>query len=281
MAKESKKFNKKLALTVAIPALVMAVIIAVIGVSFAWFNDSVSAEIATIHLSVADSFVMDFVLSENSTGGKYLGQTGYNYETGMLITDVDNVDKPFIAPFNLRLDTVGYKVSFNCAIVKVEIFHEDKAEDPNKISTDVISDIELGFTWYITETTPKNWYTPYGTVVDLNSQDLPSNDAFGSLNLSAKVSNSGFIATASQDTAISNFVFNIVFAPEKLFWQQYCAGDPMSAEDLYGDENVDGGFRSPKWNAINKYSLQTYSGYTYKFSVELTVDSGSLQEVSE
>lgn len=280
MAKESKKFNKKLALTVALPALVMAVIIAVIGVSFAWFNDSVSAEIATIHLSVADSFVMDFVLSENSDSGKYLGQTGYNYETGMLITNVDNVDKPFIAPFSLRLDTVGYEVSFNCAIVKVEIFHEDKAEeDPNKISTDVISDIELGFTWYITETTPEHWYTPYGTVRLNPSQGLPSNNAFGSLDLSEKVSNSGFIATASQvDTTLCNFVFNIVFAPEKLFWQQYCAGDPKPAfhEDLYGDENVDGGFRSPKWDAINKYSLQTYSGYTYKFSVELTVDSGSL-----
>ena len=272
MAKENKKFNKKLALTVAIPALVMAVIIAVIGVSFAWFTDSVTAEIATIHLSVADSFVMDFVLSENSTGGKYLGQTGYNYETGMLITDVDNVDKPFIAPFSLRLDTVGYEVSFNCAIVKVEIFHEDKAEDPNKISTDVISDIELGFTWYITETNPDNWYTPYGTVDVSSSQGLPSNKVFGSLDLSEKVSNSGFIATASQvDTALSNFVFNIVFAPEKLFWQQYCSGDPMSAKDLYGDV-----YRSDRWDAINKYSLQTYSGYTYKFSVELTVDSGSL-----
>lgn len=276
MAKEGKKFNKKLALTVAAPALVMAVIIAVIGVSFAWFTDSVTAEIATINLSVADTFVMDFVLSENSAGGKYLGQTGYNFETGKLITDVDNVDKPFIAPFGLRLDTVGYKVSFNCAIIQVEIFHEDKAEDPNKISTDVISDIELGFTWYITETNPNNWYTPYGTV-DLNSQGLPSNNVFGSSDLSEKVSNSEFIATASQDdTALSNFVFNIVFAPEKLFWDQYCAGDPKSAKDIYGDV-----YRSNRWNAINKYSLQTYSGYTYKFSVELTVDSGSLQEVSE
>lgn len=292
MAKDGKKFNKKLALTITIPALIMVVIMGVVGVSFAWFTDSVTAEIATINLSVAEVFVMEFVLSQdtqiNTTSQQpyiYSGQIGYDYATGMLITNPDDNDKAFVAPFDLRLDTGGYSVSFNCSIVAVNIDNNSGADNPQAIKIDedstglTIADIPLGFTWYISG--DNKWYTPYGTLNLVSGQGVPGNeslpgaDQFGKF-LPAKVSNSGFVAKANADDPNSyNYTFNIVFAPELLYWQQYCVGDPVSATELYGYSNVDGGFKSPKWNALNKYSSQVYSGYTYKFVVLLEVETAT------
>ena len=293
MAKEGKKFNKKLALTVAIPALVMAVIIAVIGVSFAWFTDSVTAEIATINLSVAEMFVMDFKLdntpkTNNATQKDYIysGQIGYD-SNGNLITDTANNDKAFVAPFDMRLDTGNFSANFTCSIIKVRI-HNGKPDNVNEIyvdesvvdSTLTVEDIPLGFTWYIAGTDPRDskyyWYTPYGTYQVDSAVGVPAEGTFGSLNLTAKVENLNFVAVANKESAESfNYTFNIVFAPEKLFWDQYKAGEALSATEIYGNSSVDGGFKSTKWNALNKYSSQVYSGYTFEFKVLLEVSSAT------
>ena len=291
MAKEGKKFNKKLALTVAAPALVMAVIIAVIGVSFAWFTDSVTAEIATINLSVAEVFVMDFKLdntpkTNTATQKDYSGQIGYD-SSGKLITDTANNDKAFVAPFDLRLDTGNFSADFTCSIIMVRI-HNGVANNVNEIYVDesvtdsvlTVDDISLGFTWYIAGTDPRDgkyyWYTPYGTHQVDSAVGVPAEGTFGSLDLTDKVENLNFVAVANKESAESfNYTFNIVFAPEKLFWDQYKAGEALSATEIYGNSSVDGGFRSTKWNALNKYSSQVYSGYTFEFKVLLEVSNAT------
>ena len=308
MAKEGKKFNKKLALTVAIPALVMAVIIAVIGVSFAWFTDSVTAEIATINLSVAEMFVMEFVLDEQTLTNPetmqnyiYEGQTAYD-NAGMLVTDVHASeqlgftsgasyvsymnDKAFVAPFNLRLDTEGYKVAFSCKITNVSISNSSSQNiSPIVLPTDndtkddltddlTEEDIKLGFTWYIKDS-ENSLYTPFGTIPNIvYTREDTIEPALDIENWSVPVLNENFVASHDGSEGY-NYTFNIVFAPEILYWQQYGSVDVynQTATQIYGDANVDGGFRSTKWNAINKYSSQVYSGSTYKFTVVLTVDS--------
>lgn len=315
MAKEGKKFNLKLALTVAIPALIMVVIIGVIGVSFAWFTDSVTAEIATINLSVADVFVMEFVLNENTqenpnTHSNYIysGQTAFD-NNGLLVSEVhaNEVkgltessgatyvsymnDKAFVAPFDLRLDTEGYTVSFGCVISSVNI--TPKSESIASIvlptnngtegdTTDDLSeeDIKLGFTWYIKNNSNNYYYTPYGTFNGLNPTNQSTGAGAHSINVAdwtVPVLNTGFITSFDGDTGY-NFTFNIVFAPEILFWQQYGKNAEagvsgvkeynQNASQVYGEV-----YRSDKWNAINKYSSQVYSGSTYRFTVVLTVDS--------
>jgi predicted ribosomally synthesized peptide with SipW-like signal peptide len=308
MAKDGKKFNKKLALTVAIPALIMVVIMGVVGVSFAWFTDSVTAEIATINLSVAEVFVMEFVLDEQTLTNPetrqnyiYEGQTAYD-SNGMLVTDVHANeqrgltstsgasyvsymnDSAFVAPFNLRLDTEGYRVDFGCKITGVNISNPNNQnisaivlpsdnDTPENVAL-TEEDIKLGFTWYIKDA-QNRLYTPYGTIQNIvptrNNTTVPALDV---ANWDVPILNTGFVASHDGSEGY-NYTFNIVFAPEVLYWQQYGATSVynQTAKDVYGDADVDGGYKSQKWNAINKYSSQIYSGSTYKFTVVLTVDS--------
>ncbi len=306
MASSNKKFNKKLALTVAIPAIIMAVIIAVIGVSFAWFSDTAVAQIATINMTVGDVFVMDFVLDKSMQFNQpYHGQTACDSE-GRLVTAVHAAekgyadgsaqyntymnDRAYSAPFNLRLDTFGHQVAFSCKITGVDI-----RNGKNEAITPIIlpgnngtldnpdddleeEDIKLGFTWFIRGADNK-LYTPYGTIQDMDavtdsSTTIPSINIENAALWQVPVLNSGFQAAAGED-GTPNFTFNIVFAPEILYWQQYGSTNfyNQTAVDVYGDSSVDGGFKSAKWNAINKYSSQVYSGSTYTFTVVLTVES--------
>ena len=307
MAKEGKKFNKKLALTVAIPALIMVVIIGVVGVSFAWFSDSVSADIATINLTTADVFMMEFVV-DGTAQAIYSGQTAFD-SNGLLVTDVHGAEKAlqgaaltsylndvaFVAPFNLRMDTEGHDISFDCKITNVNIAKAESTlapivlpgnnNTPDNTTDDLTeSDIKLGFTWYI-KGEDNDYYTPYGTrnglVRTQSSTEVPTFDiAKGSWDITVPVLNSDFNTSFAGDSG-HNFTFNIVFAPEILYWQQYGPVDVynQTAEQIYGDANVDGGFRSAKWNSINKYSSQIYSGSTYRFTVMLSVKSA--EEVGE
>ncbi len=316
MAKSERKFSKKLALTVAIPAVVMIVIIAVLGVSFAWFSDSVTAQIATINMSVADIFVMEFVISEdtqvydpdNNLSYIYEGQTAFD-SSGLLITDTHATekglvgaqrvsymnDRAFIAPFNLRLDTDGWTVAFTAKISNVSITNTTVGEDgevthkvaPITIPTpttdadsqDAVTlteeDVKLGFTWYIKDSFNR-LYTPYGTMNNIvPTTSATVTPALNVNNWEVPILNSGFVAAFDGGEDEYNYSFNIVFAPEILYWQQYGSTDVynQTAQDIYGDSSVDGGFKSTKWNAINKYSSQVYSGSTYRFTVVLTVDS--------
>ena len=308
MAKEKRKFNKHIAILCIVPVLVLVVTMSIMGVTFAWFNDAEETTIATLSLSTTKTFKMTFEISSTTQNDElyiYKGETAYDSK-GMLVTDVHAkeimgyeagkdtynmymLDKAFVAPFALKLDTNIYddsdaivrknKVNFNCIIESVHIYNEENTaieitlptnsgtvdDTSDDISTE---DIKLGFTWYIEK--GNTWYTPYGTFERTASTD--------------KDHLVGPIVTDDWDTPIAvdefqaskteNYTFNIVFAPEILFWKQYGDADDymQSAYDIYGD--VYGkDQRSDKWNAINRYSLLMYSGSTYSFTVLLNVNT--------
>ena len=315
MAKEKRKFNKHLALMCIVPVLVLVITMSIMGVTFAWFNDAEQTTIATLSLSTTQIFEMTFEIQsttpENDERYVYKGQTAYD-SGGMLVTDVHAreimgyeqgndmynmyiLDKAFVAPFDLKLDTNIYnekdemvkrnKVNFTCEIESVHIYNEDNeaieitlptnSGTPDDTSDDITpEDIKLGFTWYISDSLGQVWHTPYGTIYASQPAGMQSNGDF----------KAGPIVTNDWDTSISikdfyatkteRYTFNIVFAPEKLFWKQYGNQEDymQSAYDIYGD--VYGKEqRSEKWNAINRYSLLVYSGSTYSFNVLLTVNS--------
>lgn len=306
MAKEKRKFNKNLALMCIVPVLVLVVTMSIMGVTFAWFNDADETTIATIDLSVSKTFEMTFEIATNTLDDEryiYKGETAYD-SNGLLVTDVHAreelgleadtdsynwyiLDKAFVAPFNVKLDTGtyyttengidyrhGFKVDFNCIIESVHIYNPENPAieitlptdngTPDKTSDDItVEDIKMGFTWYINK--GNQWYTPYGEITATTPTDknttIPSIDTN---NWQVPISTKEFSAIDEM------YTFNIVFAPEVLFWKQYgSTTDYMeTAKDIYGAD-----FLSDKWNAINRYSLLMYSGSTYSFTVLLTVEN--------
>ena len=311
MAKETKKFNKNLVMMIVVPVLVMTVTMGIIGVSFAWFNDAEQTTIATLDLSTSETFQMTFEIDqysqifdqENQRRYIYAGQTAFD-KNGLLVTDVHAReilgytdvdsrqyknymnDQAFVVPFNLRMDTNGYEVDFTCIIESVEVSKEgseaagiylptNNGTEDDTTDDITVEDIKLGFTWYISA--GNTWYTPYGTISATTPTDQST--TIPSMNIAdwTKHSlNTDFQATLDQEnTDKANFAFNIVFAPEILFWQQYgsLTEYKQTASDVYGSV-----YKSDKWNAINRYSSQVYSGSTYKFTVLLTVEA--LREVA-
>lgn len=248
----------------------------------------------------------------------YKGETAFD-SNGMLVTDihaiesgleVDSIeynqymnDEAFVAPFKLKLDTGTYwttdkendkayvhryAVDFNCIIESVHIYNsENEAIEiklpndngtPDDLTDDITpEDIKLGFTWFISGA--NEMFTPYGRF----SSTQRANSTTGGA-LANKVQNWDIKQPIKDfDTYVlrtTEFEFNIVFAPEKLYWMQYgstngkddqgntIVGDyNKSAFDIYGNT-----FKSDKWNAINRYSSIIYSGSTYSFTVLLTVE---------
>ena len=218
----------------------------------------------------------------------------YGYEDDSLQYKNYLNDKAFEAPFALKLDTNGYAedgktivkeyaVDFNCVIESVHIYNSEnqaieiklpndgKPDDPSDDITP--DDIKLGFTWYISGGQEGQWYTPYGRVYSTTpTNPNGENPNYGTI---VNDDDSPYDWDTNRPTTAfnsnvegSNFTFNIVFAPEKLFWKQYGSVDDynQTASDVYGDL-----FKSDKWNAINRYSSIIYSGSTYSFTVLLTV----------
>ena len=60
MAKKTKKFNKNLAFMFIVPVLVIVVTMSIMGVTFAWFTQAEQTSIATINMSVAETFQITF-----------------------------------------------------------------------------------------------------------------------------------------------------------------------------------------------------------------------------
>lgn len=234
----------------------------------------------------------------------YKGETAFD-SNGMLVTDihatesgleVDSIeynqymnDEAFVAPFKLKLDTGTYwttdkendkayvhryAVDFNCIIESVHIYNsENEAIEiklpndngtPDILTDDITAeDIKLGFTWFITGS--NQMFTPYGRVYATNRANATTDGPIDLDNWDNRLPTTDF------DSYVDgvDFTFNIVFAPEKLYWMQYGSKTDYnkSATDIYGNT-----FKSDKWNAINRYSSIIYSGSTYSFTVLLTVE---------
>ncbi|MBO5776831.1 MAG: hypothetical protein J6R34_00100 [Clostridia bacterium] len=216
-------------------------------------------------------------------------------------------DQAFVAPFVLTLDTNRYAqdgktiekqhaVDFNCVIETVSIRNEknpgiainlpNNNGTPDDTTDDISSeDIKLGFTWYISGGPQGQLYTPYGRIYSTT----PTSSQYAGTILGENGKGYDWLTqrptvgfNSAQEGSQQGFTFNIVFAPEILYWKQYGSNQVVTdstsgvpeynetARDIYGDV-----FQSAKWNAINRYSAIVYSGSTYSFTVLLTVTTVS------
>ena len=306
MATDKKKFSKNLLVMCIVPILVLVVTMSIIGVTFAWFNDAEQTTIATLNLTTSQTFKMTFDIITDENGNStitdsydqayiYKGETAFD-SNGMLVTDihatesglvVDSIeynqymnDEAFVAPFKLKLDTGTYwttdkendkayvhryAVDFNCIIESVHIYNSENEAIEIKLPNDDITaeDIKLGFTWFISGS--NQMFTPYGRVYATHRANATTDGPIDLDNWDNRLPTTDF------DSYVDgvDFTFNIVFAPEKLYWMQYGSKTDYnkSATDIYGNT-----FKSDKWNAINRYSSIIYSGSTYSFTVLLTVE---------
>ncbi|MBO7326870.1 MAG: hypothetical protein J6U74_05110 [Clostridia bacterium] len=214
MAKKTKKFNKNLAFMFIVPVLVIVVTMSIMGVTFAWFTQAEQTSIATINMSVAETFQITFDVLTGAVDeyGEelfiYNGQEALD-EKGLLITEVhanemgldDNnsnyiKDRAFSAPFYVKFDTNMYdsdgetvlkkhEVDFTCIIESVHVHKKGSSTElklPNDNGTTenaaddiTVEDIKLGFTWYIEDTINNCWYTPYGTISSTQTTDATTN----------------------------------------------------------------------------------------------------------
>lgn len=302
---EKKKSYKKYFYGIFVPIMVMVVALSAAGISYAWFSDSVTSEISTIHLSTAEIFTLEFVISgdaNNYEGQKaVLGSEMVNNQFpigedgGHLVTSEYAINKlklekdsslyniymqdeaygPYIDEKNvgarlpLRLDTDGKTVELKISLSSVTV----KKENADSLTIQIPSSDTKG---YVASDIAYGFtwylehgettYTPYGTNSSLSSKTLSSGfDSTETISLSATSANLG--------TNETNAYFTIVFAPEKLYWAQYSNSDwDKTVSEVYSDDWTNTSFKN-KWTDINKYSAIAYAGATFTFEIQIEVVS--------
>lgn len=187
---EKKQTNPKikLALAIAVPLMVMAVTIAMVGASFAWFSESAVAEISTISLTTKEVFTLVFTM-DNPADIKYQGETAiaetadtlgsvskhryliseyraqgiYHYNDEAVEYQYYMQDAPFVFKTTVRLDTDDKYVDMTLNYDTVKIYHETTNGDEKIINVSdsygeyiavagknySAAQIPLGFTWYM------------------------------------------------------------------------------------------------------------------------------------
>ncbi len=306
---EKKKSYKKYFYGIFVPVLVMVVALSMAGISYAWFSDSVTAEISTIHLSTAEIFTLEFVIGDGSNvyeGQKaILGTSKVNNQFpigadgGHLVTsqyatqklgleDGTNLYNLYMqdAPFGpyvseqekgarlpLRLDTDGKTVELKVSISKVEV----KKEGADTLTINIPSVSGDGKNYGVDDISLGfTWYLESGgkTYSPYGEVDTAFKDKTLASGLDTTSNITLSATTAGLEDGATNATFTMVFAPEKLYWAQYSDTDwEKSVSEVYTDYSNENGAFKEKLTDINKYSAIAYAGATFKFDIQIEVVS--------
>ena len=170
MSVMSKQKLKKFIFGLAVPALILAIATAVVGVSFAWFSTKSDASVQTVELATQKSFVLEFdSVGANGENLPYMGQEALD-ESGYLIDPrypATSKDAPYYFASEVEIGTQGQTKNLalrleNIKISKdgryLDVYNEsgeyDTAFDSNGIAVDETTkfhkcaDIDLAFTWF-------------------------------------------------------------------------------------------------------------------------------------
>lgn len=303
---EKKKSYKKYFYGIFVPIMVMIVALSTAGISYAWFSNSVTAEISTIHLSTAEVFTLEFEISGGS--GKYEGQKavlgsemknnqfpigtdGGHLVTKKYATEVlglaegdalyniymgDSAFGPYEnaenagARFNLRLDTDGKEVELKITLASVSVTKTD--ENNNVIDTLTIEIPKEGGYDVSDIAYGFTWYLDAGgkTYTPYGAKSELNNKALADFENTSNISLSATSANLGEKD--TNATFTVVFAPEKLYWMQESTDWKKTVSAVYPEYSTDTAFKE-KWDDINKYSAIAYAGATFKFDIQIEVVS--------
>ena len=300
-----KRKNIKFIVSIVTAIVIMVGSLTMVGISYAWFTTSASAEISTIQLSTATCFTLSFSFGNEPEGGypQYTGQYAYRnaqgnnhlvtsefattilgYPAGSINYDSYMLDKPYEVGAQFTFDTENKAVDFIVEISSVHITLEQEEGQP-AITLMNLTDADLikyGFTWYIKD--GNDIYTPYrGTktynaITDTNNK-LPLSNG----EVATKWTTTPQIASIQSFTAnnVSAYLY-LVFCPEKAYWYQY--GNNLQSGNTKRDWalNMDELYTAEELNKIEHlssypnltgvtYSDSSYIGATFQFDVTLTV----------
>lgn len=285
----------KLIMGIIIPVLVMVVTATMIGVSFAWFTQGdTEVKITAIQLTTEPSFTLTFETDSPETV-PYAGQVAFDGD-GHLITkdwaldangrnltegstDYNNYmkDAPYTYSAPLRLDTDNAEVSMDVDISELTIRVTDTDDSGTQIHEirkhlggvdGNPNDIDYGFTWYFINTNTRTVYTPYGSFAQGTAypwESLPDKQGLTSF------------------SAVNNdiWTFNIVFAPEKLYWLQYVKPSEAVENSIDWTHNIHDVYTSEeRANIVDEengygrqlyYSSPLYIGVDFVFSATINV----------
>lgn len=264
---EREKTNPKirLALTIAVPVMVIVITISMIGASFAWFSRSATPQIATIDLSVREVFNLTFTtdapLDKDSL---YHGETAIS-DDGYLIGNYsaykkgysslsDNgylnyvADKPYVFGSSINLSTndryIDLDINFNSIVISMDSVVTHAFGEPIGDETTIYyedSVIPLSFTWYMQKADSDSnniIYSPYGIIeYKVESEgDIPYTYAeringidADNVTLDEKETSATLIERKGLvdffTDGVERYNIYVVFCPEKLYWMQYFKKD--------------------------------------------------------
>lgn len=276
-----KKVSTKRILGILVPVLILVTTVVMVGVSFAWYASVSTTRVAVLKLTTQPVFELQFtknIVADN----KYNGQTsfdgdghlithkwatsevGKNFEAGSGAYDGYMQDAPYSRITEIKLDTDGKSVDmeihFDALTIKydnagdISILKQLNEFDEND------NEISYGFTWYLKKQGTNTVYCPYGKFQE--GAEFPFD------NLGGKALIEDF--EASEDEV---FEFCIVFAPEKLFWMQYCQNDwTKTTNEVYTAEELQL-IADYEHNYFDKpyYSTPVYTGADFDLSANVFV----------
>lgn len=225
-------------------------------------------------------------------------------------------DRAFCFAKLISLDTKGSTVDFELYIDNAEIFatmldgdgNEQIIKPPTNSYTDQPDNLPYAFTWFFkahegdatqmaTNKNPNNrnemmyynpaynpakieeWYTPYGLLTfDANGKVLTVNgEGYNEGDEIVKQNIVGFSTNSAQ-----LYDLYIVFAPEKLFWQQFFTGlESKTAQETYAYATDESGENLILKHIGVRNNQMYYSGFSYlgsSFEFSVTIDVVSLHD---
>ncbi len=255
----------KLVLGIAVPVLVMIVTVCMVGVSFAWFSDDATVNIATIELTTKEVFtiaidnvndadpnhkyqgetalrmtaqstsvtdegvylVCDYRAAQLGLSGTetYIGDKAFSFKTTFALSANDNAT----VDFTVTLDTAKIEDSSNFIMDSYGI------SDVDEVTVQHAEDMSYAFTWYMTKTASggnedlSTLYTPYGTMyfngTDASGVAIAKTDSTYATNFPSILNVEPSAITNFDPDESATYNLYIVFAPQELYWMQYISAD--------------------------------------------------------
>ena len=199
------------------------------------------------------------------------------------------LDSPYYFITTIALDTETSSIDMNMTLDSVQIRSGESVLDD--FTGNRSADVPYTFTWYFKEHVDGSvnyigagvddenavmdyrlpdedevWYTPYGQLTFAHSQGGVSSSVKAvngeAVDAGYSVLNGG-LKNMRLQASHKSFDFYIVFAPQKLFWAQFCAADrDKTLEELYTQEEL-----AKIYGATNSKPQMFYSNMSYFNSV--------------
>ena len=155
MADKTRKTAKlKLIMGIVISVFIMIASLIMVSVSFAWFSDSATVEIATINLATKKVFTLEFDMQSLTQDKKYTGETALHRDEYLITPYRKTVakksdefyldDAPFMFKTTFLMATDEMQVDLNMNFTFAQIEHvtykkitDDNGEEIEVIDTDI------------------------------------------------------------------------------------------------------------------------------------------------